>query len=203
MRLPRATDAPSAVGDGTVEFFHAVGEVNEVREVLRHITAARIPLDDVELLHTDVQTYVALVYEILAGLAPDSDNDDDELPGTFADGIPTRFFRPGRLLAAWVRWIREDFPQSRLVAMIREGLLIVPETDESTYSNSRLAAVLRNIGIGFGQQRYLPKLDEEFEAAQRRLARVGAERDDEDQRDADDRRASWRDAWRNCGSCVA
>ena len=188
--LPRAADAPSAVGDGTVEFFHAVGEVNEVREVLRRITAARIPLDDVELLHTDVQTYVALVYEILAGLAPDSDNDDEELPGTFADGIPTRFFRPGRLLAAWVRWVREDFPQSRLVAMIREGLLIVPETDESKYSNSRLAAVLRNIGIGFGQQRYLPKLDEEFEAAQRRLARVGAERDDEDQRDADDRRAS-------------
>ena len=180
--LPRPGDAPPPVGDGTVEFFHAVGEVNEVREVLRRVAAAEVQLDDVELLHTDVETYVSLIYETLAALVPDAGGLGDDLPVTFADGIPVRFFRPGRLLAAWVRWICEDYPQSRLVGMVREGLLAMPAQDETGVSLSRLATVLRGIGIGFGRQRYLPKLDEEIAAVERRLAELTSEVDEERER---------------------
>ena len=167
--LTTPADAPPAVGDETVGFFHAVGEVNEIREVLRRLVAKGIPLDEAEVLHTDVDTYVPLVYETIAAVIPDDGNLGDELPVTFADGIPVRFFRPGRLLAAWVAWVREGFPQSRLVGMVREGLLAAPELEEARYSYSRLAVVLRNLGIGFGKDRYLVKLDEEIVAFERRL----------------------------------
>src|SRR5262245_54819031 len=45
--------APPPLRDGTVQMFRAVGEANEVREVLRRCAAGNIPLDHVEVLHTD------------------------------------------------------------------------------------------------------------------------------------------------------
>ncbi len=43
--------------DGSVKMFRAVGEVNEVREVLRRCSGGGIPFDEVEILHTDAATY--------------------------------------------------------------------------------------------------------------------------------------------------
>jgi len=99
--LPRPADAPQPIEDGTVEFFRAIGEVNEVRDVLRRLVSDGVQLDQAELLCPDVETYVPLVYETLAALARDDARLDDELPATFAEGISARFFRPGRLLTAW------------------------------------------------------------------------------------------------------
>ena len=167
--LPRPADAPQPIGDGTVKFFRAVGEVNEVREVLRRLVSCGVQLDQAELLCPDAETYVPLVYETLAALARDDASLDDELSATFAEGISARCFRPGRLLTAWVAWVSEDFPQSRLVGMIREGLLTTPDLDVASFSFTRLATVFRRIGIGFGKDRYLSKLDEEIAARERRL----------------------------------
>ncbi|MFV1967417.1 MAG: PD-(D/E)XK nuclease family protein [Pirellulaceae bacterium] len=185
--LPRPGDAPPAVGDNTVEFFHAVGEVNEVREVLRRLVAHGVALDNAELLHTDVDTYVPLIYETLAALVPDDANLENDLPVTFADGIPARLFRPGRLLSAWATWISEDYPQARLVAIVREGLVATSEQNEGQTSSSRLATVLRGIGIGFGKDRYLPKLDEEITALKRRLAEPARVEED----NGTDNRSQW------------
>jgi ATP-dependent helicase/nuclease subunit B len=124
---------------------------------------------------------VPLVYETLAGSIPDDGNLADELPVTFADGIPVRFFRPGRLLAAWVAWVREGFPQSRLVSIVRESLLVAPGMDEAKCSYSRLAVLLRNLGIGFGRDRYLAKVDEEIAALERRIAGTPAEDEGDDE----------------------
>jgi ATP-dependent helicase/nuclease subunit B len=187
--LPRPTDAPRSVGDGTVEFIRSVGEVNEVRQVLQRLVSAGARVDQAELLYTDAETYAPLVYETLAAQAAEDVRLDDELPVTFAEGIPARFFRPGRLLIAWVAWVVEDFPQSRLVGMIREGLLTAPDLDEKSFSFTRLAAVLRQIGIGFGKDRYLPRLDEEIAARKRRLETSGeADEDDDDSRQQKNRR---------------
>ncbi len=131
--LPRVGDAPPPPQDDTVQFFHAVGEANEVREVFRRLAASGVRLDEAEMLHTDVETYVPLVYETLTATLPDDALSDGELPVTFADGIPVRFFRPGRLLRAWVNWVLEGFPQSRLVGMVREGLLRPRTIDGRTW----------------------------------------------------------------------
>ena len=133
----------------SVEFLRAVGEINEVRAILRRCLAAGIPLDEVELLHTDAATYLPLIYEEAARLS-------DSPLVTFAEGVPARFSRPGRALAAWLAWQRDDFPQPALVRMLLDGLL--NWTDD--LPTSRLASRLRPLGIGFGRDRYLEVLDE-------------------------------------------
>ncbi len=150
--LPSPAEAPPPAGDGSARIFRAVGEVNEVRGVLRRCLADKIPLDEVEVLCTDVDTYVPLIYETFAALLPGETN-LDKIPVTFHEGIPARKFRPGRVLVAWLAWARNDYPQSGLVAMIQEGLLNIPGYDPDApgaISFGLLAAIFRTIGIGFG-----------------------------------------------------
>jgi ATP-dependent helicase/nuclease subunit B len=159
--------APAPPRDGTVGMFRAVGEVNEVREVLRRCLAHDIPLDQVEILHTDTTAYVPLIYEVFQALPHSDGEPEGEPPVTFAEGIPCRFGRPGRALAAWLSWLREDCAQETLVGMVREGLLTVLGQDHPSYA--RLAAALRSIGIGCGRERYLPKLDRQVARYERRV----------------------------------
>src|SRR5262249_17150531 len=63
-------EAPAPKGDGSASIFTAVGEINEVREVIRRCLAKKIKLDEVEVLCTDVNTYVPLIFETFARLAP-------------------------------------------------------------------------------------------------------------------------------------
>jgi len=110
----------------TPYFFRAIGEANEVRGVLRRCLAKGLPLDTVELLHTDAATYPPLVQEVLAVMVAESGGDASaagELPVTFAEGLPIRESRTARALAAWLRWRNEGYPQYLLVRMLRDGLL--------------------------------------------------------------------------------
>lgn len=181
-------EAPEGgAGDGTVEIFRAAGEANEVREVLRRCSEQGIPLDDVELIHTDHDTYVPLVYEICRELEPEEgdgpgDAADRPVGGagggvagfvTFREGIPVSYSRPARALAGWLSWISEGFPQSVLVEMFSDGLLQVdaPASDDdaghpeaAAVSYTRLGAILRAVPIGAGVDRYLPLIDSELAA---------------------------------------
>jgi ATP-dependent helicase/nuclease subunit B len=167
--LSEPISAPPPARDGSANLFRAVGEVNEVREVLRRCLAAGHAVDEVEILTTDVGTHVPLIYEAFAELLPEGTSLDD-MPVTFHEGIAARQFRPGRALVAWLAWVRADCPQAGLVEMIREGLLTIPEPDADKFSFSRLAAVLRGIPIGLGRARYLSVLDEQIRGLEMTLA---------------------------------
>ena len=147
-----------------IRFFRAIGEVNEVRGVLRHCLAGGIPLDTVELLHTDEAAYPALVQEVLAVMAMRGAGDATaagELPVTFAEGLPIRESRPARALAAWLAWRAEGHPQWRLVRMVRDGLLDwgrieraggggnANNTEGRGVTESQLLRELRRLRIGF------------------------------------------------------
>ncbi|MDI6830387.1 MAG: PD-(D/E)XK nuclease family protein [Actinomycetota bacterium] len=147
--VDRPAEAPAPAGDGSVEFFRATGEANEVREVLRRCAASGIPFDEVEILHTDYQTYVPLIYEICHALWEDG----EDMPVTFAEGIPVRYSRPGRALAGWLSWVLEGFPQEALARMLEDGLLETEDGD-GVRNFSVLAAVLRSLPIGLGRERY-------------------------------------------------
>jgi ATP-dependent helicase/nuclease subunit B len=139
-----------------VSFIRAIGEINEVRAVLRRCLAGGIAFDQVELLHTDAGTYLPLIYEELQRLGESA---------TFAEGVPARFSRPGRALAAWLTWQREDFPQATLVQMLGDGLLEWP----GELAHTRLASRLRSLPIGFGRRRYRSVLDERRAALEHEL----------------------------------
>ena len=120
-------------------FFRAIGEVNEVRGVLRRCLSAAIPLDTVELLHADAATYPTIIQEVLAVMAGSSVGEGKsmaELPVTFAEGLPIRESRPARALASWLAWRDERHPQWRLVRMLRDGLLDWNRVDRTTTATS-------------------------------------------------------------------
>lgn len=151
-------------GDGSVQLFRAVGEANEVREVLRRALSNTQRLDEVEILHTDSETYVPLIFGMARRHFSEPDRPDG-VPVTFAEGIPTSFSRPGRALAAWLHWIGEDYPQRLLVEMIGGGLLNCGEDEDLSFGY--LVQLFRPIAIGLGADHYLPKLDEQIKAAEK------------------------------------
>jgi ATP-dependent helicase/nuclease subunit B len=167
---PDAAPAPS--GDGTASIRSAVGEANEAREVLRRCIEGSVPFDHVEVVHTDPSAYVPLFYELATRVVPEG---SDDLPVTFAEGIPARYSRPGRALVAWLDWTREGFPQRELVRIVRDGLLEVPGLGESGLSFARLAAILRELPVGVGLERYMPKVRSALEALDARLRELEAE----------------------------
>jgi ATP-dependent helicase/nuclease subunit B len=173
--------APAPKADGSVRIRRAVGEVNEVRDVLRRCLSGKVRFDDVELLHTNVETYVPLAYETFLALGPDGATLGDGLPVTFAEGIPCRYSRPGRALAMWLAWIAEDYPQRSLVQMLHEGLLEVPQASEGKTSYGRLAGLLRGVGIGFGRDRYRGQIQERIAALTRQIDEPPETADDEDE----------------------
>ncbi len=174
--------------DGTVEIFRAVGEVNEVREVLRRCVERGIPFDDVELLYTDSETYARLIYEVFCRLKPE---EPTLVPVTFYEGIPTSYSRPARALLGWLSWLAEDYSQPVLVHMVSDGLLDASELGhDDDFSFARLGALLRSVPIGGGRDRYLPALDRELSALRRRLDAAAQEGEAEDEEATPEERAS-------------
>jgi hypothetical protein len=183
-------EAPAPAGDGSARITSAIGEVNEVREVFRDCAEKQIPLDQVEVVHTDAATYVGHFYELAVRMMEEG---ADELPVTFYEGIPARYSRPGRALAAWLAWARDGFPQQQMARMIQEGLLNVPVEGDTELSAARLAAILRTVPIGAGRERYASQLDWAADNLRRRLseAAVSEEGLEEDMHGiSDDERAS-------------
>jgi ATP-dependent helicase/nuclease subunit B len=139
-RLVLPVDDPSEAPPD--DSFRAIGETNEIREVFRRCLANGWPLDHVEILHTDSTVYLPRLFETTEALG---------IPATFAEGVPVAYTRPGRALAAFLAWIRDDYPQTGLLAMLRDGLL----RDLTGAS----AGALRIVPIGFGRARYLAQLE--------------------------------------------
>ena len=156
--------APHPKLDQSVRFFRAVGEINEVREVLRRCLGGAIRLDDAEIIHTDADTYIPLIYATARRYFSDPARPDG-IPITFAEGVPVSLSRPGRALVAWLRWIEEDHSQRLFVDMIGEGLLNFGEDEDLSFSY--LVQIFRPIAIGIGADNYLPKLNEQIKALKR------------------------------------
>ncbi len=166
---PEPTSLGTSPDTPSCHFFRAIGEVNEIRGVLRRCLARGIPLDSVELLHADEATYPPLIHEVLASLTqplPDDAAPGHDLPVTFADGLPIRESRPARALAGWLAWQAEGQPQWRLVRMLRDGLFDVrtshidapahgddPDASSEGTNEARLLRELRRLRTGFGVNR--------------------------------------------------
>jgi RecB family exonuclease len=157
---------PPPSNDGTVQLFCAAGEAFEIREGLRRCASSDLTLDQIELLHTDADTYLPLVWGEIARLfdpSPDQEFGTFGYPVTFEEGIPVSLSRPGRALSLWVSWITSgeggeaDFPQSTVTTLIREGLLAIEEARPEDIP--WLARQFRSLPIGWGLDRYLPALD--------------------------------------------
>ncbi len=118
-------DQTSLTSSRTFSFFRGIGAVNEIRGIFRRCLAQGIRLDEVELLHSDSTSYPLLVHEVLAVAASTAGHSAaaDDLPVTFAEGLPIRESRPARALAGWLAWRAAGHPPWQLVQLLRDGLL--------------------------------------------------------------------------------
>ena len=189
-------------------FFAAMGSSNEVRAVVqRSIQSTNKALsvreaslnedekeslesaglfENVEIACADYRNFVGPVLEQFSRWSAENQSSDkgrlpdfDQLPLTFADGIPAIFTRPGRALRLWTRWSQQEYFQPTVVQLVREGLLNRPidERDEAlVIGYSRLASTLGSLPIGKGVERYEPALLRAQEEASKRKIDFEAER---------------------------
>lgn len=143
--------APPPVGDGSVEFFRAVGQANECREVVRRVMAEGWPFDRVEVITPPGSVHAALFHLLAARCG---------IPVTFSDGLHLLFTTPGRVFSGLADWIEGRFQVSVLCHLVESGDLAFPLRDgEAEVSGERVARHLRNAMIGWGRDRYLDRLD--------------------------------------------
>ncbi|MEI8218617.1 MAG: hypothetical protein WCG51_06200, partial [Elusimicrobiota bacterium] len=87
--LFQSNGAPVPSKDDTIDLFNAIGYRNEIKEILRRITAKKIPIDDVEIICSDDDVYANEIYSLCRKL---------ELPVTFANGLPANISSPARAI---------------------------------------------------------------------------------------------------------
>ena len=147
--------APKAFKDGTIELFSAIGYRNEVREVLGRISAEKGPVDDVEVIYTDPESYSEIIYSLCEKL---------KIPATFADGQSIFMTAAGRTFMGFLLWVKEDFSEIHLRHILESsGLGDVP-------GSTTLAFLLRTAGIGWGRDRYATVLNGQILKSQQEAA---------------------------------
>lgn len=123
----------------------ARGSENEVRAVLRRAVHDRIPLDAIEIVHTNRDLYVPLILELTSELG---------IEATFDEGIPVSYTRPGQAILGFLEWLRLEWDATVLRKLISSGVI------ETKGIGPILAARLfRNATVGWGRRRHLDRMD--------------------------------------------
>jgi ATP-dependent helicase/nuclease subunit B len=161
------------VNASQARLFRALGEENEIREILRRVLGAGIPFDDVEILATDPETYGPLVYELVS---------EHDIPCTFGRGIPSTFTRPGQAALGYLRWLGRNFESEELRQVVAGGLLDLSRTGADPPGPIPAARELREARIGWGRERSLASLDSHIA---RRTAEVESARRRSDENEED------------------
>lgn len=146
-------NAPAVFKDGTIEIFSAVGYRNEVREILRRISKDKIKLDETEIIYTDSEKYLDLIYCLCDKLG---------ILATFSEGVPFYMTNAGRALKGFLLWIKEDFQEIYLRRILESNGLKL-EQEEDTTSGPILGYLLRTSGVGWGRERYIRILSKKIE----------------------------------------
>ncbi len=150
--VPLAADAASdwTSPASAARIFRASGEENEIRAVFREVLSRGLPLDRVEVLHTDASTYPPLAFEL---------SSEHGIPATFSGGVSATFTRPGQAALAFLRWIGRRFEAEALREALSSGLIAFPQGMSSRIGPLVAAQEMRRAVIGWGRDRHLAALD--------------------------------------------
>ncbi len=172
-RLPwlfATAKAPPPFRDETIDIFSAVGPTNECREIVRRLLASNIPFDDVELIHPPDSTYPSIMYSLAQ---------KSGFRMTFGDGIPLAFTSPGKAFNGLIDWLEHNYLATDLCALIEAGVLKLPSPGgNTTLTPLKASRYLKSAMIGWGRDRYVPRLETMVEDI--RVSALSDEREDEE-----------------------
>jgi RecB family exonuclease len=141
----------------------AVGEENELRGGFRSILRQSLPFDDAEIIYTTQDPYLPLAYELTAEYG---------IPSTFAEGVATPFTRPGQACLGFLQWVGGGWDAIHLQGIARGGSMKIPDDSLSAFAFAR---VLRKAAIGWGRDRYVPRLQTFIKATDSELEDIESE----------------------------
>jgi ATP-dependent helicase/nuclease subunit B len=147
--LHHPEDAPETKD---INIFHAYGSANEIREIFRRLKSSAVPLDQALICYTSSR-YIPLLFSLAAR---------HSVPVTFGEGIPLSFIRPGRLIEDLLVWLENKYSASLFYQILTGGNLDIPATNAK-------ARILRRARIGWGRERYLPRLEADLCGLKERL----------------------------------
>ena len=144
-------DAPpdSPDPDTTLDIFVANSVEAELREVMRRARERGLGWDEVEIVATDPGVYGSALHALAERTG---------VPVTFAAGLPVERTRPGRVAAAYFRWIEGGFDAGVVRTLLYASDLTAPRPNE-WIRGATLARRLRSLRIGWGRDRYLPAIE--------------------------------------------
>lgn len=129
-----------------VEAYRAASMYDELRGVLRRALARGARWDEVEIVASDPMAYGSALHALVDSLG---------IPVTFAAGLPVERTRPGRVVAAYFRWIEERFAEPVFRSLLEAGDLRARGKGLDVLPR-RLAEALRRLRIGYRRDRYMP-----------------------------------------------
>ena len=172
VEAPRFTLAPSSTLAAlpvarAIDIFSASSPLHEIKEVLRRCIATGLHWDEVEIIATDANVY---------GCALDSLARRLNIAVSYAIGLPANRTRPGRVVAAYLKWIQQDFSDEVIRSLLESGDL-APDGEYRNSDGVSLARTLRKLRIGWGRDRYI----EHIAAREREASSTRSAEDEHDQ----------------------
>ena len=141
-----AVDSLGGRGAQHVEAYRAASMYDELRGVLRRALAHGARWDQVEIVTPEPAAYGSALHALADPL---------DVPVTFAAGLPVQRTRPGRVVAAYFRWIEEQFAEPIFRSLLEAGDLRARGKGLDVLPR-RLAEALRRLRIGYRRDRYMP-----------------------------------------------
>ena len=147
--VEEAPAADSKDPGATLDIFVANSVEAELREVMRRARERGLGWDEVEIVATDPSVYGSALHALAERMG---------VPVTFAAGLPVERTRPGRVAAAYFRWIEGGFDAGVVRTLLYASDLAAPRPNE-WIRGATLARRLRSLRIGWGRDRYLPAIE--------------------------------------------
>ncbi len=157
-------DLHSRKGNADVSVFAARTEETELKQVLQQIKQSGEQLDEYVIFYTSSEKYLLHSYHLAKKL---------DIPVTFGEGIPISLTRPGRLAAGVLTWMRENYSTITFVNLLQEGLL---NLGDEAPNRTRMIHLLRDAGIGWGKERYVPQLQAYIDMLEKKMERAEPDR---------------------------
>ncbi|MCT2537672.1 PD-(D/E)XK nuclease family protein [Aquibacillus koreensis] len=136
-----ATEVPE------ISLFTANTEEMEIKHMFSQIKKSDQAFDKCMMYYTKPEPYVTTVYHL---------SEKYQIPVTYGEGIPISFSRPGKLIAAISKWMKNKYSVKDFISIIHEGLI---EFSNGAPTKVKITKLLRDASIGWDQTRYLSQLD--------------------------------------------